>query len=596
MWRVRAVARANRLRRFGRGAASGGGGAPPPPPPTLQTIPGELHLEGSTAGSAVLVSNVRPLRPGDLTVADLAAGRPAVFVGGVEKAVYVEAIRGRHPDDSLRGILVQYEHNIPDATPIATELRLDTVRTTVDRAKVNVTEAVVWNTGVSPYTIKAMDLPTDPSYLCETRVSGSPLVPADSVDAVSYPFFVAYADDRFEALKNTETTSGSALSDYEHPRGLVALWCMTGDRKYLRQALSRARYLFTYSNDKTPSEFSPTYNLEGLSGGSGLIGAEPKTQRMWTWFVGYNLTAWPSFYAIANAGAQQGMRSGITRSYAYPENVAYETSLSPRKHLQRTPYVWIGALMDATRSVSGPTGGSVPGAQMPTQIAKIWTDLAADTFTEIHAGGTGWRTGFPWAHEKYRDDDPSATQGDWPWFQSALACRHLVDYYLMVQAESTIPPLVQLMCDQVALQCTTSTGGVARQGSSVTSATMGGVSYTFDNPVYSVPYLTRRDPALNNTMNCWTFPMWSVGMAFCHAYYGGNAADGTPWLTWYRRTVNPRLVWHTGANNSGLTWNWKIWAEMYGANLVAPWLIAHAGQLDTTLALRTPIVHTTWPT
>jgi len=566
------------------------------PPAGGVGVTAQLMLVSGTTGASTRYQVSFPLRPGDLTDADFMARKGALFVNGTEVAVHANAPRGRHNDGTLRAIVFQLDYTFADTTPITAQVQLGTVRSTSDLTQTTVTQSLLWDLGATPYQIRALLVPTDPAYLCETLVSGSPLIPATSVDAVSYPLLIAYADDRFESLKNSETTNTSAASDYEHVRGLTALWCMTADVEYLTQALSRARYLFTYSNDTTPSTYSPTYNLESITGGSGVNGNETKTQRHWTFYCGYYLTGWPSFWGTVDAGSQQAQRMGTSRTYAVPNNVASETSLSPRKTLAITPYVWIAALMDATRTVSSPSGSGVSGASHLTQMAKIWTDLAAKTFAETH-GGTGWRTGFPFAHENYRDDDTSAAQGDWPWFQSALVARQMVDYYVMVQAHSDIPPYIQLMCNAVVAQCTTSNGGAARQGTDITSATMGGQSYTFDNPVYSVPYLTRPDPANNSTMNCWTFPMWNVAMAFMHAHFGGNAPDGTPWLTWYRRTVNPRLVWHNGANSSGLGWSWKIWGEICGGSMISPWLIANAGgAIGGPSTPRTPTVHTTWPT
>ena len=73
-------------------------------------VAGEVTLEASTPGAAVLVSSVWPLPPGYMTASDVAARKGAMFVNGVEVACYVEACRGRHADGSLRGVIVQFTY------------------------------------------------------------------------------------------------------------------------------------------------------------------------------------------------------------------------------------------------------------------------------------------------------------------------------------------------------------------------------------------------------------------------------------------------------------------------------------------------------
>ena len=558
------------------------------------SIPAAINLFGSTAGQGVLVSSAFPLRPGDLSDAQATAKAFRVRVSGSEVPIYAEPLRGRHSDGSIRAMLVQFVYDIPSSTPIVAEVQTGVTRTTTDRAKVPLTQDVVWNLGTTPYTIKAALLPTTPSYLCATLVAGSPLTPAAQVDAVSYPLVVAYADDRFEALKNTETTNTTAQSDYEHVRGLVGLWCMTGNTKYYTQAMSRIRYLFVYSNDTTgPASFSPTYNLEGIAGGSLVNGSEIKSQRHWGFFCGYYLTAWPSFYGVVNGGSQQAQRAGQTRSYAVPNPVTSTTSLSPRKTLTITPYVWIAALMDATRTMGSPSGAGTSGANHVAQINKIWSDIATKKYVETH-GGTGWRTGFPFHHESYQDDDTSAVQGDWPYFQSALVARHLVDYYLMVHANSAIPPLLKLMVDTLYLNSATASGTAYGTGSDSTSAVIGGTTYTFMQPRWGLPYLAKATPTTGNGV--WTFPMWGPAIAFVHKYYGGNDPGGTPYATWYARCMNVANVYHIGGGSGAMGHTWKTWGEIFGGNLQAAYLMSLTGQPQGPATLRTPTVYTDWPT
>lgn len=564
-------------------------------PPTGVTIPVEVRLFNDVAGSGVLVSRPLMLRPGDLTSADEAARKVRLYVGGVEQSIYTKALRGRHSDGSLRAVLIQFRYDIPNTTPIAGTVVLGSVRGTTDIAATPVVDDVTYIKSTTPFGLRAGFVPTDPSYLCATLVAGSPLIPAAQVDAVSYPLFVAYANDRYDALKNTDTTSTSALSDYEHPRGLVSLWCMTGDIKYYIAAISRMRYLYNYSNDTSPTSYSPTHNIELLSpAGAGVGGpAEAKSQRHWTWFVGYYLTGWPTFYATANAGGQIGMRQATSYNYARPINPSSTTSHSPRNCMRNVPYMWIAALMDATRTISSPSGAGVAASGYSAQFAKIWTDVAANLYVETH-GGTGWRNGFPFHHNTYQDDDASAVQGDWPLFQSALVARHLIDYYLMVHANSAIPPLLKLMVDTLYLNSATASGNAYSTGSDLSGATIGGTSYSFLQPRWGLPYLSKATPTPGNGV--WTFPMWAPAIAFVHKYYGGNDPGGTPYSTWYARAVNVANVYHSGGGTGPLNWSWKVWAETFGGTQVASYLMSLTGAPTGPSAPPSPTVYTDWPT
>lgn len=291
------------------------------------------------------------------------------------------------------------------------------------------------------------------------------------------------------------------------------------------------------------------------------------------------------------------MRRGITGAYGYSRMSSNPIYLTPRFNLTTTPYVWIAYLMDATIQQGNPSGASVAPSNFATEIPRILTSAFADAYTETH-GGTGWRTGMPFVNDKVdvRSSDTSALVGDWPWFQSGLAARHLVDYYLSTYADSRIPPKLKYMVDAMIANYKTSSGGAPAKGTDITSANIGGTTYTFDDPLYAVPYLTRSDPANNSGFYAYLQAIWSPAIAFVHAYYGGNAPDGVSYATHYRRSVNVRLVYHTGANSSGLNWSWKIWGETFGGSLVAAYLMSLTGQPQGPTALRTPTTYTTWPT
>ena len=112
------------------------------------------QLESFDGGSgSYTVTNGVAFRPGDLTTAMLTANKLRVFVGGVEQAVYVEALNGRHPDGSVKVVLIQFIKTFSGA--LSAEIRLGEVRQTSD---------------ISKQTLKAAPdawlFPTSSTFLC----------------------------------------------------------------------------------------------------------------------------------------------------------------------------------------------------------------------------------------------------------------------------------------------------------------------------------------------------------------------------------------------------------------------------------------------
>jgi hypothetical protein len=111
------------------------------------------------AGSGpTLVSNGIPLPPGRLTPNDL--GKVRVLLGGVEQSIYVEALKGTHPDGSLRSILVQFTAPLTNGSPVAGELRTGETRTTTDVKKTPIS----WEEPAGVF------VPTSPDYIIATDV------------------------------------------------------------------------------------------------------------------------------------------------------------------------------------------------------------------------------------------------------------------------------------------------------------------------------------------------------------------------------------------------------------------------------------------
>jgi len=559
--------------------------------PAGTTVQAEVLLFDDTAGSDVLVSMPFPFRPGDVVDADITDRKIRVYLDGAEQAVYCEALRGRHNDGSVRAALLQFRCAIPNSTAIPATVVLGSVRGTTDIAKTAVTQDVVYVRTLTPYGIRARLLPTDTTYLCETQVAGIPLSPiaddAPELSQLAGPYF----DNRFEALRTAEATNSSAASDYEHVRALVSQWCRTGETKFYTSAMSRARYLLEYNMPATTNTgYNPNPNIEGIATTGTVQSGETKSQRFWTYFTGYYLTGWGMFYTMVNAQAQQGLRVAQSNTYvrSSTENIRFNT--------RDLGAVYLSALMDATRPMSNPSGGSVPLATLVNDLtSKIWTDATNRAYVES-AGGSGYRSGAWFVRQTVNNIANSATEiGEWPVFQSALATRHMIDFYTMVYADSRLPAQIKAEVDRAIATSGPLTTGEAGNNSNLTWSYQS-VTYTFPTERYGHEYFYRKDPGRPGGFSSYTLPMWAPAFAFVHKYYGGTASDGSTYLKWVERAANVAIVHHamSGANGGSLTWSWKIFGEVMSGIATAAYLLSLGGPPQGPVTVRTPTAYTDW--
>jgi hypothetical protein len=206
----------------------------PDPVPTPGAIAAKLYRLRGSSGTA-LVSCGFWLRPGDLRSTQL--GLVQVFVGGVEQAIYVEALQGRHADGSLRSILIQFSHAVTVGAPQTGELRIGTARSTVDIAKTQISAiaAFTFNTnfiGGNPSfgyigltdTQKndpqgngyadAVFLPTSTDYLLACKMV-DPSIPAATASALGGPY--ANLETQLEFYSNFYWTAWGTFTLTRYP-------------------------------------------------------------------------------------------------------------------------------------------------------------------------------------------------------------------------------------------------------------------------------------------------------------------------------------------------------------------------------------------
>lgn len=177
----------------------------------------------------VLVSNGIPLPPGRLRPGELANVR--LLVEGQEQRIYVEALEGRHPDGSLRSILVQFRYNIPGPLGIPAELQFGVRRATLDIAKTD-----------PPSDPPAVALPVSPAYLVSTLVGGRLTTAAQTS---TFGSLVAAHDADFGTLgdvvwSRVGASLGRGTAVYEHAFTAYQYWLRTGNPVWWQRATAMA--------------------------------------------------------------------------------------------------------------------------------------------------------------------------------------------------------------------------------------------------------------------------------------------------------------------------------------------------------------------
>lgn len=222
-----------------------------------------VRFTGAPGDTTVVASGV-PLPPGALGEAQL--GRVRLFINGSERPIAASALAGRHPDGSLRSVLVRFL--LPPSSPnemLVGRLTLDSDRPPARDWQPIATSAMPGGDGGGGALPPAALLPYDPAYLVSTDLVG-PTRTAAHVRAFG-GHLARFEDDFVKHADQFWKQNGDAWEENYYDRVLIyyAWWVRTGKAEYWRRATQMAvNYRRTYleSNDYRAS---PHWSqLEGL--------------------------------------------------------------------------------------------------------------------------------------------------------------------------------------------------------------------------------------------------------------------------------------------------------------------------------------------
>lgn len=202
-----------------------------------------------TGTGVVMINNAVPLPQGSVQPGALSSLR--VIVAGVEQRIYVEALRGRHADGSLRSVLIQFPYSLDAAGTASAQL----VISSTPRSVGDLTEQ-----STARGNPQAVILPTDPSYLVTTDLVGPTLTFGEAAlrfGAIGKQYdddFVRFAD--YQLAQNGE---GWGENYYDRAQIYYAMWVRSGNPVYwdrgTRQLLNwRSGYLEAVNYGTSPHQ------------------------------------------------------------------------------------------------------------------------------------------------------------------------------------------------------------------------------------------------------------------------------------------------------------------------------------------------------
>ncbi|MDO9583001.1 MAG: hypothetical protein Q7J24_07805 [Desulfomicrobium sp.] len=255
------------------------------------------------------VSSGFPLPIGLVTESMIKKGLIKVIVDNREVPANVTALRGRHNDNSLRSMLIQFEYIMKKNEVLQANIVVNNgVRSFPDPAYRRPTQLIVMNNNVI--------LPSDPEYISTTQIVFQHLLPAGRGNAEEEKQFTALADDRFDHL-SVHQHRGTAA--YENPKAMAGLWARTGDIKYFNEMLHHifefwAGYNFPKPNSGcSDARITNPDNVDWpnhTNSGCWQSGAEWQGPRMQSYATAYLLTGYRDFWGAIAAFAQRTLFQG----------------------------------------------------------------------------------------------------------------------------------------------------------------------------------------------------------------------------------------------------------------------------------------------
>jgi hypothetical protein len=385
-----------------------------------------------------------------------------VFVGGVEQAIYIEELRGRHNngnggDGGARAFFVECDASaFTDADPAEIQLGNGTRGTTDLSASGRGQWEMVYANFQNPRTI----LCTDADYLCSAQPTLHPLVSDDEKDASDIAWAVTHRD----LILSNSGTSGwpnetpgadGGGNWYDLGANAFSWWAETGNPDYwwIAAQWCQRRFIYGCPSNGGVTAGSQYLNPEGFNG-SGEGPAEWWSLMRREQASAYLCSGYGQFWR--NVCASSTQQIATAKWFANSRVTAGGGRFNVGTRMISSVY---GAAIDATYLApmgtwAGDGNASFTGDRRSVtyrdDLPKILTDMDAEKYS---AAAGAYRENF---RGVAITTDPSLEIGNMPCsvgdqqaFQSVIPSNFLVDYYVLVKADFRIPGWVQTNVDSV---------------------------------------------------------------------------------------------------------------------------------------------------
>jgi hypothetical protein len=275
----------------------------------------DAQVVRNQSGSGITqISSGFPVPPGLVTEAMVTGGLIKVTVGGSEVAANVTGLRGRHPDGTLRSVLIQFlspssmtqaVYNTDGSVTNAVAAQVivdDGARASEDPTYITPTITMVTNNDVI--------LATSPTYLVSTRATFLDLLPSGSGTTDEERLYTALAEDRlaiqdyYIGATYPYITDGTAR--YEEIRAFLSMFLRTGKANYYKKALNDTlNKWITYNTPKSTYVHAQYMNPEGRSdNGATGKGNEVQNPRSFSYAAMYLMTGYRDLWTMVAFFAQ----------------------------------------------------------------------------------------------------------------------------------------------------------------------------------------------------------------------------------------------------------------------------------------------------
>lgn len=410
------------------------------------------------ASGSTLVSSTIPFAPGAIpTTGDLAFVR--VWVDGVEQAIHLSALRGRHNDGSIRAALCQFTYAIPNASPIAADVWIGDPR---GRATADVPSATAV-TASQVLNPRALVI-TDAEYLCASWITLQPLIPErawtqEEVRMYKTTFDTAITNhidpwwNEFNVATGTNVPGRlgwHGTATYSTPSAFWTAWCTSGDPQHYYRGCRAVSDVF--ENDLKPALTSASQIPEwrGMFWRDvGLGYLMTGNVDYWTYTGTYLYDSGGSFLG---GGVYSAVEATVKAGHISPADGGMRYNLRSKWSL--IPAVCIDA--KSTTFARQPTYAT----ELPWIIDSYVLSASNFTGAECLDGVTG-------QSDQHVDGNGFSDGSFWPLFWLSTVNTWYLDYYNNVHADSRIPGLIKTNLDVLIAQLTI-TGGVALQAYNAT--------------------------------------------------------------------------------------------------------------------------------